>query len=506
MKEKSLTYSVLLLAGLLISVAQAKLWFLISCLGLIPLFAIQNNHSKKEIALGGLFFGFGLGLGLFYWMIEGLINYTGNSILFGFFITILSALCIGSYFALLNWIISFIWIKHSVSKLKLINNRICISAVWAVAEFCLSNALEAFPLHNIRIGFSLVSNLFLVQLTSFGGVMILTFLTVLINILLTEFYLTKKNKFIFISLTLLLGMYSIGALIYCFYNPYKTGKSFKIALVSDNTSAEAKWDTNNGNTLAATYFQLCKQATDLHPDFIIWPETALPWAYAKDDDLLNEIIQISRNQQLIHVIGINNENYTTKKLYNSVFYLNNTNQIKGTYNKQILLKGIEQPIGNLIVPFLSQDGFVLTNGKDQKPINTPFGKAGNLICNEVVSENCSNAQVKKGANFFFNLSNDGWFRDCYVSDLHFYYARLQAVLTRKDICISNNCGTNGIISSDGTIVSESKDLKSTCIAGYIQPNSNVSFYTKYPYLFLLFFSLIICINLIINYKQLRNQF
>jgi len=107
-------------------------------------------------------------------------------------------------------------------------------------------------------------------------------------------------------------MYSIGALIYCFYNPYKTGKSFKIALVSDNTSAETKWDTNNGNTLAATYFQLCKQATDLHPDFIIWPETALPWAYAKDDDLLNGIIQISRNQQLIHVIGINNENYTTK--------------------------------------------------------------------------------------------------------------------------------------------------------------------------------------------------
>ena len=92
-----------------------------------------------------------------------------------------------------------------------------------------------------------------------------------------------------------------------------------------------------------------------------------------------------------------------------------------------MLKGIEEPLGKFLVPFLTQEGFVLSKGESNQPIQTSFGKAGNLICNEVVVENSGVEQVENGANFFFNLSNDGWFKDNYISDLHFYYARLQAV-------------------------------------------------------------------------------
>lgn len=507
MKLKSSTKQIIILflSGLIVSMANTNMWMLFSCLGLVPLFVTQNKSLRKEIAVNGFVFGFGVGLGLFYWMIEGTNNYTGNSQAFGLLITLISSLFIGFYYSLLSWLTSFAWIKKT-SKYKFFINRLSISAVWALTELLLSSVLEGFPLHNIRLGFSLVSNLYFVQLTSYGGIIVLTFVVILINVLLTEYYLTKKIKYFFASISFLLVIYSTGAVTYTFYNPIKVGQSFKVAVVSDNTNPDMKWNAENGNEIATTYFELCQQATSTHPDFIIWPESALPWTYSKNDDLLNEIIRISKNDTLTHVIGINNENKNTKKLYNSVFYINTKNQVEGIYQKQILLNGIEQPIGDLIVPFLSQDGFVLSKGTSQKPVITPFGKAGNLICNEVVSEKCSAEQVKNGANFFFNLSNDGWFKDTYISDLHFYYARLQAVENRKDICVSNNCGSNGIISSDGTLVSATKDSKATCISGYIQPNNNLSFFTKYPYLFPFLFSLIICINLFINYKQFKNQF
>lgn len=506
MKSKNYKSILLFLAGLIISVANAKLWILFSCLGLIPLFVIISKTSKKEALLSGFVFGIGVGFGLFFWMIKGVSIYTGNSMSFGVLITLISTALIGLYFGILCWITAFFWITNATSKYKLLFNRLCIAAIWALSEFLLSNFLEAFPLHNIRLGLSFVSNLFFIQLTSFGGLLLLSFLTVLINLLLAEFYITKNRKYLFTSVTLLTVMLLFGALSYNVFSPNKIGQLIKVAIVADNSDPKTKWNTENGNELAKKYFKLCEQAASKHPDFIIWPETALPWTYSKDDDLLNEMVNISRNQKLTHVIGINNESISTKKLYNSVFYIDTKNQVNGIYNKQILLKGIEQPLGDFVVPFLSQEGFVLSNGENQKPIQTNFGKAGNLVCNEVVVEKCGAKQVENGANFFFNLSNDGWFKDIYISDLHFYYARLQAVENRKDICIANNCGINGIISSDGNIVSEKKESKSTLISGFIQPNNNVSFLSKYPNLFPFLFVLIILINILINYKQFKNQY
>lgn len=397
-----------------------------------------------------------------------------------------------------------IWISKSDSKYLLISNRICIAAIWALFEFGLSYIFESFPLHYFRIGFSFVTNIYFIQLTSIGGLALLSFFTILINLFVAEFYISKKKIYLYSSISIFIMMFVFGVLIFDLYKPTLIGKSFKVAIVSDNSNPETKWNNENGNEFANKYFQLCKDAVALKPDFIIWTETALPWTYTKDDDLLNEIIKISSGNTLTHVIGVNNENISENTLYNSVFYIDNKNIVNGIYNKQILLKGIEEPLGSVLVPFLSQEGFVLSKGKNQEPIQTHFGKAGTLVCNEVVIEKCASEQVKKGANFLFNLSNDGWFKDNYISDLHFYYARLQAVENRKDICVANNCGVNAIISSDGIIVAQIKDTSSTLISGIIKPNNNLSFFTKFPQLFPFLFVLMIMIHLL-TFKNLKKK-
>jgi apolipoprotein N-acyltransferase len=499
------TVIIVLFSGLVLNIANTNLWILLSCFAVVPLFVLIHESSKKESFINGFIFGIGIGIGMFYWMIKGVNHYTGNGFFYGIVVSIISSLFLGFYFALLSWIIKSIWISKYDSPYSLLINRISIAAVWALLEFGLSNILESFPLHYFRIGFPFVTNIFFIQLTSIGGLTLLSFLTILINLFVAEFYISKKKKYLLGSIFIVIVMFLFGAITFNSYKPTLIGKPFKVAIVSDNSNPETKWNNENGNEFANKYFQLCKEAVALKPDFIIWPETALPWTYTKDDDLLNEIIKISNNNNLTHVIGINNENISDKKLYNSVFYINNKNQVKGIYNKQILLKGIEEPLGNLLVPFLSQEGFVLSRGENQEPIQTQFGKAGNLVCNEIVVEKCASEQVKKGANFIFNLSNDGWFKDNYISDLHFYYARLQAVENRKDISVANNCGINAIISSDGKIIVEKKATSSTLISGIIRPNSNLSLFTNYPSLFPILFALIIFIHLLTNYyKQFKN--
>lgn len=491
-------------SGFVMNLANTNLSVILICICVAPLFVLVNNNPKRAAGLIGFLFGTGTGIGMFSWMIKGVSHYTGDGFFYGLCVCLISSLLLGLYFAILSLGLKALWISNPDSKLRLIANRVVIASVWTVSELVAAHALEAFPLHYFRTGFPFVTTIYSIQLTSFGGLSLLTFLTILINLSVAEFIIQKKIKYLAYGLSIIVLLFTMGAISYYTFTPGFVGKPFKVAVVSDNTNPETKWNSENGNEFAQNYFQLCKDAVALQPDFIVWPETALPWTYTADDDLLHEIIKISGNNKLTHVIGINSENTSEKKRYNSVFYINNNNKVEGTYSKQILLKGIEEPLGSFLVPFLTQDGFVLSRGQSQKPIPTAFGKAGNLICNEAVSENCAARQVKNGANFLFNLSNDGWFKDTYISELHFYYARLQAVENRKDISIANNCGFNAIISSDGSIVSQKKNTVSTLVSGTIYPNNNTTVFTDFPYLFPVLLLVFVAVNfLFINPKPKR---
>ena len=80
-------------------------------------------------------------------------------------------------------------------------------------ETGLAYLLESFPLHYFRIGFPFVTNIYAIQLTSVGGLALLTFLTVLINLFLAESYIQKKKLYSVYSISILALMFIMGATI-----------------------------------------------------------------------------------------------------------------------------------------------------------------------------------------------------------------------------------------------------------------------------------------------------
>lgn len=475
--------SIALLSGIITAFASINMWYFLACVSIVPLFIFLSKESRKANFFNGLAFGIGIGLGLFFWMIKGVGHYTGDSFWYGVLIFAFSCLLLGLYFGVLLRVTQLFWLSKSDSPFKLIINRLSIAALWTLSEFALTTILQAFPLHLFRLGFSFCANIYILQLASFGGLSLLTFFTVLLNLVFAEYFLQKKSIYLIVNSCIIAVLFAFGAVAYSTYQPDFVGKPFKVAVVSDNTNPETKWNNNNGNALADNYFKLCEEAVALQPDFIIWPESALPWTYSPDDDLLKELIKISSGSKLTHVIGINTENAADKKIYNSVYYIDSKNKVAAIYNKQILLKVLEEPIGNALVPFANKEGFVFAKGADQELVKTSFGKAATLICNEAVVENSAAEQVRAGANFLFNVSNDGWFKDTYVSEHHLYYARLMAVENRKDCSIANNCGYNAIINSKGDFVEQKKEAKGTVLSGMIYPNSNATLFSQLPYSF-----------------------
>jgi apolipoprotein N-acyltransferase len=177
---------------------------------------------------------------------------------------------------------------------------------------------------------------------------------------------------------------------------------------------------------------------------------------------------------------------------NSDFCLLPGGKQAGRYDKKTPLLFIEQPWRGWQLPFFSANGYSVLSGKNNLPLNTPYGKAGILICNESALTEAAVATVKQGAQFLLNLSNDGWFKDTYLAACHFYNARLRAVETRKDLAINSNNGRSGLVSASGRITEEAFVT--------IHPNTVQPIAVRYPFLPACICICIVLATIIINQK------
>jgi apolipoprotein N-acyltransferase len=180
---------------------------------------------------------------------------------------------------------------------------------------------------------------------------------------------------------------------------------------------------------------------------------------------------------------------------NSAYCILPGGRLAGRYDKRTPLLLIEQPWHSWLIPFVSADGYSVAPGKSDMPLRTPYGNAGILICNESTLPDAAAATVSHGAQWLFNLSNDGWFRDSYLVHLHFSNVRLRAVETRKDIAINSNNGISGLVSASGRI--ERSDLVT------IHPNGILTTAVKYPNWLIYGCLLVSLFILIINKTKLQ---
>ena len=155
--------------------------------------------------------------------------------------------------------------------------------------------------------------------------------------------------------------------------------------------------------------------------------------------------------------------------------------VTGRYDKQYLLALIEKPLNGLLMPFFSSKGFIAKNDEENgAPLNTPYGKAGILICNEAAVPSAATNMVKQGAEFLLNLSNDGWFNDTYIVRLHFYYARLRAVESRKDMVVNCNNGYSGSIKASGAIIEQERSEEPFVKMVSVERNNKITLASSVP--------------------------
>ncbi len=460
----------LLFAGVLNGIAYNYFVFWLSWFSLIPFFLVIHNEKPKTSFLYGFSIGVIVSIFLTTWIIKTTQRFTGDNTGIGILILILSIL----YFSFWWGMFAYIFNKFKNSDNKSFHLRIFFGAsLWSLLEFIRST----ISWYHYIIAHTQTPAPLLIQISSITGVWGISFFIVLVNLYLSYALINKEKKYIYTSL-IIFGSYLLLSVILINLKTNK-GKAVKFVLMQENIDAETRWEPETGDSLANIYAKLAEKAATENPDFIIWSEDAIPWAFTTDDDLLKMVLSKTAKTGATHIFGamypVENNKYC-----NSALLMEANGKITGRYEKRILIPIAEKPLFNLnwlkLEFFRSELNENLQVGSKRPLLQSKGITFGTMICNEsLVPVDFNNDDV----NIIINISNDAWFDGSMLPYHHFYITVLRAVENNKYVIMNDNRGFSGIINEKGKIITKEHSNKAEIISGFAYPIKGNTFYSKF---------------------------
>lgn len=241
-------------------------------------------------------------------------------------------------------------------------------------------------------------------------------------------------------------------------------------------------------------------------EYVVAPETAIPRGSVENELEYNYAIKqvrlfIKKHPHIKFVIGSSTyinyqqggkkptksarQNKQTKIWYdafNSALMLDTSSTIQ-LYHKSRLVLGVERlPFAKILAPLenfaINLGGTFGSLGTAKEPVNFN-NKIAPIICYESIYGDYFNDFTLKGAKLVFIITNDGWWEDTPGYKQHLAYARIRAIENRRSIARSANTGISCFINQKGDIINPTEWWEQDVIAGNINSNDEITFYTRY---------------------------
>jgi apolipoprotein N-acyltransferase len=196
------------------------------------------------------------------------------------------------------------------------------------------------------------------------------------------------------------------------------------------------------------------------PDYIVWPETSIPFILTSNPDALSRIADILQDGQILIAGAVRSESDGVghkPRYYNSIYMIDSQGQIIGAADKVHLVPfGEYLPIESLwdrigLSAVAAMPGGY-TAASTHQILTTPDGtRILPLICYEVIFPD-EVMEAAAGADVIVNITNDGWFGYTPGPWQHFLQARIRAVETGLGVIRNSNTGISAVINPFGQVV------------------------------------------------------
>ena len=476
-------YLLAVCGGLVLTVSFPRIGLALVAWGaLIPLLYLAGRNKPPASFTLGWLAGLFHGLSLLYW-ITYVINRYGNLPLA---VSLVVCLLLVSYLAVFPGLFcaGLSWLR-----LRGLPWLAVAPFLWVTLELGKSRLITGFPWENF--GYSQYSWLSVIQLADITGVLGISFVLVLANVLLFVliFHWNHQKKILsrLYPLLFLLGLASL-VVGYGSWRLATVGDhlktSFKVALVQGNIAQDTKWDPAFQQSTLEKYGRLTRKVAKHQPDLVVWPETATPFYFLADrqntETLLREVQEVQK--PLLFGSPAYRRKGERVRLYNRAYLLNGRGVIVGFYDKIHLVPfGEYVPLKRLLffVDKLVQAAGDFASGKQAVVLDVLPARVGVLICYEAIFPELSRNLVNGGANLLVNITNDAWFGRSSAPYQHLSMAVLRSVENRVPMARCANTGISAFIDAQGRILQVSGLFQDATLLSTLHLGNEKTFYTRY---------------------------
>ncbi|MEH6527785.1 MAG: apolipoprotein N-acyltransferase [Sneathiella sp.] len=470
------------LLGLIVAAAlpPVHLIFLlpVSFTGLILILGSAKN--RKQAFFVGWWFAWGQFIAGLYWIgVAFTVDADAHAALMP-----LPVLALPAFLAIFSGLAT---LATHLTRAKSVGRIFVFTSFWIISEYIRGTIFTGFPWN--LLGYSWTSILPVLQSTAYIGIYGLTLLTILVSslpALLADRHTTKPIGIKFVTAGGMIFILIFAAGQWRLYG--QTAEIYsekKIRIIQPNIRQADKWKQHLRRNHLLKTITLSQTDNGFHPDYLIWPETAVPYFLTTSDQLKAQLTEFVPHGGAI-VTGAPRQDPLTKQYWNSVQVLESDGKIEQIYDKLHLVPyGEYLPLRSWLkasglmklIPVLDRmSDFAIPDGEAPNTITlSGLPPARVMICYEIAFP----WEVAKNSQFswILNATNDGWFGNTSGPYQHLAITKTRAVEQGKPVIRAANTGISAIIDPYGNVIQELGLNEAGIIDGYIpMPTKTITFY------------------------------
>jgi apolipoprotein N-acyltransferase len=310
-----------------------------------------------------------------------------------------------------------------------------------------------------QLGYSQFQNIYFIQIADIGGVKMISWVIVMVNVLLAESLIRPAKGVRLFSRSLIKKyLFAVVVIIFCLaysffrINTIETPDFKKVAVLQMNVPEVFKYNHATKDIVIGRLVSLGKKTHD--EALVISPEAA--WPFIVDEASMDEVREAVKAIGRDIVIGA--VRAVDGRYFNSALFFAKDGGLRDAYYKIKLV-----PYGEYI-PLRKYLGFISAVNEigdmrpgSEKRIFTHEGSGfSTLICFEDSFPLFVREQARD-SDFLINITNDGWFYGRPETLQHLSIMVLRAVENRRSIVRSANTGISGWVSPVGKFIALEKD-------------------------------------------------
>jgi apolipoprotein N-acyltransferase len=235
------------------------------------------------------------------------------------------------------------------------------------------------------------------------------------------------------------------------HEPQINTHPLNVRIVQPDTSQEGRWDGARRLKILNTLTMLTASPGILSPNLVVWPEAAAPYPLAPFPPVRQRIAQ-SLPPGAILATGSIRRDDQTRKLYNSIEYLNTRGDILGHYDKFHLVPfGEYMPYSDVIhIPAVAEIFGNLGRGAGPQTQTINGLRISPMICYEAIFP----GEVTDGNNpqLLLNVTDDVWYGNTSGPYQHLAQARARAVEEGLPLVRAANNGISAAVDRYGRVM------------------------------------------------------